>query len=50
MAKKSEPKKEEAIAPTPIIERYASKYPSWSAWVLANVDPKYESMRKEYLK
>jgi hypothetical protein len=50
MAKKSEPKKELAIAPTPIIERYRPLY-TWKEFVLKFVPAdKYPRMQETYLK
>ena len=49
MARKSEPKKELAIAPIPIIERYRSR--PWKEFVLEFVPKdKYPNMNREYLK
>ena len=48
-ARKSTSKKEQAIAPTPIIERYRSR--PWKEFVLEFVPAdKYPTMRAEYLK
>jgi hypothetical protein len=49
MARKSAPKKELAIAPTPTIERYRSR--PWKEFVIEYVPvDKYPTMNKEYLK
>jgi len=49
MARKSAPKQELAIAPTPIIERYRSR--PWKEFVMEFVPAdKYPTMRAEYLK
>ena len=47
--RKAAPKKELAIAPTPIIERYRSR--PWKEFVMEFVPAdKYPTMRAEYLK
>jgi hypothetical protein len=49
MARKSAPKKEVAIAPMPIIERYRSR--PWNEFVMEFVPAdKYPTMRETYLK
>jgi hypothetical protein len=50
MARKSAPKKESMIAPTPIIERYRSRH-TWAEFVALYVPADvYETMNKEYLR
>jgi hypothetical protein len=49
-SRKSAPKQELAIAPTPIIERYRSRH-TWKEFVMEFVPAdKYPTMRKEYLR
>jgi hypothetical protein len=51
-SRKSAPKQELAIAPTPIIERYRSRH-TWKEFVALYVPAdadKYPTMNKEYLK
>lgn len=48
--KKKAPKIEEAIA-VPKSDRYAPRYPSWEAFVMAMIPAdKYPDMHKQYLK
>jgi hypothetical protein len=50
MVRKSAPKKELAIAPTPIIERYRSRH-TWAEFVALYVPADvYETMNNEYLR